>query len=390
MANTLSFNQISTIVNEIVNQATGKNAIAPVNYNDLVNVMQSALLTGIDPLSVGISQVIDRTIISSRPYYAKFPRMEKDASSWGHMTRKINFVDQDFVDDNAYPLTDGTSIDHYIIRKPKVLQLNCYGRNIVADFITRTEEQMNSAFSSPEQFGEFIAGMFQNISDKHEQKMESICRATLANLILGVVTANPTNQVVHLLTEYNAATGQSLTSTTVFQEAHYSPFMKWVYARIQNIRDLMTERSQIFHLNVTGKEINRHTPYKDQQLYMYAPMLRQMEARVLSAAFNEDRLEFDTVELVNYWQSIETPLEVTGTPVYMGTDGSVITPGSDQTVDNIFAVLCDVETLGVHRRIDRTVPTPLNARGLYVNFWYHWCLDSVCDYTENCVVFILD
>lgn len=390
MANTLNFNQVSTIVNEIVNQATGKNSIAPVNYNDLVNVMQSALLVGIDPLNVGISQVIDRTIISNRPYYAKFPKMEKDSSSWGHMTRKINFVDQEFVDDSGYPLTDGTSVDHYIIRKPKVLQLNSYGRNIVADFITRTEEQLNSAFTSPEQFGEFIAGMFQNISDKHEQKMESISRATLANLILGIVTANPTNQVVHLLTEYNTVTGQSLTATTVFQEAHYSPFMKWVYSRIQSIRDLMTERSQIFHLNVTGKEINRHTPYGMQQLYMYAPMLRQMEARVLSAAFNEDRLEYDSIELVNYWQSIETPLEVTGTPVYMGADGSVVTPAAEQTVDNIFAVLCDVEALGVHRRIDRTIATPLNARGRYVNYWYHWLFDSMVDYTENAVVFVLD
>lgn len=390
MANTLSFTQVSTIVNEIVNQATGKNSIAPVNYNDLVNVMQSALLVGIDPLNVGISQVIDRTIISNRPYYAKFPKMEKDSSSWGHMTRKINFVDQEFVDDSGYSLTDGTSVDHYIIRKPKVLQLNSYGRNIVADFITRTEEQLNTAFTSPEQFGEFIAGMFQNISDKHEQKMESISRATLANLILGVVTANPTNQVVHLLTEYNTVTGQTLTATTVFQEAHYSDFMKWVYSRIQSVRDLMTERSQIFHLNVTGKEINRHTPYGMQQLYMYAPMLRQMEARVLSAAFNEDRLEYDSIELVNYWQSIETPLQVTGTPVYMGADGSVVTPASAQTVDNIFAVLCDVETLGVHRRVERTIATPLNARGRYVNYWYHWIFDSMVDYTENAVVFTLD
>lgn len=390
MANTLTFNQVSTIVNEIVNQATGKNNIAPVSYDDLVNVMQSALLVGIDPLNVGISQVIDRTIISNRPYYAKFPKMEKDATSWGHMTRKINFVDQDFVDDSGYPLTDGTSIDHYIIRKPKVLQLNSYGRNVVADFITRTEEQLNSAFSSPEQFGEFIAGMFQNISDKHEQKMESICRATLANLILGIVTANPTNQVVHLLSEYNSATGQSLTATTVFQEQHYSPFMKWVYSRIQSVRDLLTERSQVFHLNVAGKEINRHTPYGMQQLYMFAPMLRQMEARVLSAAFNEDRLEYDSIEVVNYWQSIKNPLEVTGTPVYMGTDGSVINETNTQTVDNIFAVLCDVETIGVHRRIERTIATPLNARGRYVNYWYHWLFDSMVDYTENAVVFVLD
>lgn len=390
MANTLSFQQCAAILNDIIKQAQGVNSIAPVSYDDFVNVAQAALLTGVDPLNVGISQVIDRTIISQRPYYAKFPKMEKDSAAWGHMTRKINFVDQDFVVDSGYPLTDGTSVDHYVIRKPKTLQLNFYGRNIVADFITRTEEQLNTAFSGPEQFGEFIGGMFQNISDKHEQKMEAISRATLGNLITGVVTANNTNQVVHLLTEYNAQMGTSYTSVTIMQAANYEPFMKWVYARIQAVRDMLTERSQIFHLNVTGKEIQRHTPYDMQQLYMYAPYLRQMEARVLSGAFNEGRLEYNSIELVNYWQSIETPLEVQGTPVYMGTDGSLITAGASVTVDDIFAVLVDVETLGVHRRIERSIPTPLNARGRYVNYWYHWIFDSFVDYTENAVVFTLD
>lgn len=391
MANTLNFTQVSTILNDIIKQAQGGNPIAPVSYDDFVNIAQAALLQGVDPLNVGISQVIDRTIISTRPYYAKFARMEKDSSSWGHMTRKINFVDQDFVDDSGYPLTDGTSIDHYVVRKPKVLQLNFYGRNIVADFITRTEEQLRTAFSGPDQFGDFIAGMFQNMSDKHEQKAEAISRATLGNLITGVVTAGNTNQVVHLLTEYNTVTGQSLTATTVFEQTNYEPFMKWVYARIQSVRDLMTERSQIFHLNVTGKEIQRHTPYDMQMLFMYAPYLRQMEARVLSGAFNEGRLEYGGgIELVNYWQSIQTPLEVQGTPVYMGTDGSAITAPADVTVDNIFAVLTDIETLGVHRRVENTIPTPLNARGRYVNYWYHWVFDSFVDYTENAVIFTLD
>ena len=390
MANTLSFEQVAAILNSVVNQAQGSTALAPVSYEDFVNVAQTALLQGIDPLNVGISQVIDRTIISNRPYYAKFRSMEKDASSWGHMTRKINFVDQEFVDDSGYPLTDGTTVDHYIVRKPKVLQLNFYGRNIVADYITRTEEQLNTAFSGPDQFGEFIAGMFQNISDKHEQKTEAISRITLGNLITGIVSANPTNQVVHLLTEYNALTGQSLTATTVFEQTNYEPFMKWVYARIQSVRDYLTERSQIFHLNVTGKEIQRHTPYDRQILFMFAPYLRQMEARVLSGTFNEGRLAYKGFELVNYWQAINDPLKVKGTPVYMGADGGLITAESDVTVDKIFAVVADEEALGVNRRVERTIPTPLNARGRYVNYWYHWIFDSFVDYTENAVVFTLD
>ena len=166
MANTLTFEQSAAILNGIMSQLKGASTLAPVNYADFVNIAQSALLQGIDPLNMGISQVSDRTIISNRPYYAKFPRMEKDSSTWGHMTRKINYVDSDFVNDAGYPLPDGSSIDHYIVRKPKTLQLNFYGRNVVADFVTRTEEQLRTAFTGPDQFGEFISGMFQSISTR--------------------------------------------------------------------------------------------------------------------------------------------------------------------------------------------------------------------------------
>jgi hypothetical protein len=34
--------------------------------------------------------------------------------------------------------------------------------------------------------------------------------------------------------------------------------------------------------------------------------------------------------------------------------------------------------------------TPLNARGRYTNFWYHWRFRNYVDFTENIIVFTLD
>ena len=392
MANTLTFTQAASVLNELAAQVTGRQDLRAVDAASFVSVAQAALLTGIDPLNQGISQVLDRTLFSVRPYYAKFQPMEKTAAEFGAWDRKINYVDGEFVDDRAFPLTDGQTVDHYTIRKPKTLQLNFYGQNIVADFITRTEDQLKVAFRGPEEFGEFFAGALQNLSDRHEQKTENLCRLNLANLITGIVAANSARQVVHLLTEYNTETGKNppLTPTTVYASENYTDFMRWAFARIQMTRDQLTERTQLYHLNVTGKEVQRHTPYDKQVLYMYAPELRQMEARVLSTTYNQGRIEYAATELVNFWQSAQTPGSVEATPVYMGADGSAVTAAQSTQVDNIFAVLTDVETLGLRRYSEGMRATPLNAAGRYTNFWYHWRWRQYVDYTENAVIFLLD
>lgn len=390
MANTLTFEQSAAILNSLAQQATGRTDLVATDMTSFVSVANTALLAGIDALNMGISQVLDRTIFATRPYYAKFTRMEKSEAEFSAWDRKINYIDDPFVDDAAYPLADGQSVDQYVVRKPKTLQLNYYGQNIVADYITRTEDQLKSAFRGPDEFGEFFAGALQNLSDKHEQKLESMCRANLVNAITGVVTANNTNQRVRLLTLYNSETGQSLTPVTVMSPANYTPFMRWVYGKVQSVRDMLTERSILYHLNVTGKEINRHTPRDKSVLYMFAPTLRQMEARVLSETYHDARDEFKNVELVNYWQSIETPMSVSGTPVYMGTDGALIESENNVAVNNVFAVLADVDSMGIRRYSEGMRSTPLNARGRYVNYWYFWRFRNYVDYSENIIVFTLD
>lgn len=400
MANTLSFQQSATILNGLMAQLQGTANATVVDTDSFVSVANTALLTGIDPLAMGISQVLDRTIFSQRPYTAKFKAMEKSSAEYGAWTRKINYCDDPFVSDDGYPLTDGTSIDQYVIRKPKTIQLNFYGQSLVEDFITRTEDQLKAAFRGPDEFGEFFAGALTNLSAKHEQKFEAECRMNLVNAITALAQGGGTNQVVHLLTDYNAETGQSLTATTVYAPANFEPFMKWAYARIQLLRDMMTERSIIYHMNVTSpspKYINRHTPYNRQVLYMYAPVIREMQARVLSAAYNQDRLEYKGIEIVNFWQDINEPTKVVGKPVYMGADGSVYmkqtTPGTTDTetvTDTVFGLLVDDEFMGVRRYSEGMYATPLNARGRYTNFWYHWRFQAWADFSENAILLLLD
>ena len=385
--NTMSFEDASAILNNIRQQVTGESSLAPVNTADFVAVGTTLLQSGYDPVLNAITQMVTKTIFSIRPYSRKFGGIKVDSEMWGSIVRKLAVADKAWEPNEEFDLVDGQSIDHYKVSKPDVLELKFYGAEDFSKHYTIFKDQLNNAFSGPAEFGRFMSMVVQNVSDMIEQNFESIARMVIANYVGGKKVAN--NGVIHLLTEYNSETGQSLTSTTVFAPANFGDFMKWVYARIDTLTSLMTERSNKFQIQVTGKEITRHTPYEYQKVYLYAKLMNDMKARVLSSTFNYGFIEYADVEEVNYWQSIDTPMAIDVTPNYLDVDGSIKT-GAEQNITNLVGVIFDREALGYTVMNEWSATTPLNASGGYWNTFYHFLMKWWVDYSEKGIILLLD
>ena len=103
MANTLTFDQISTVLNDIVKQATGMETMKATDTSSFVAQAQTALLAGNDRIMDSISQVLDRTIFSVRPYSAKFRGLRRTTQQWGNHVRKLGMVDDDYPDAGIFP-----------------------------------------------------------------------------------------------------------------------------------------------------------------------------------------------------------------------------------------------------------------------------------------------
>lgn len=385
--NTMSFEDASAILNNIRQQVTGQASLAPVNTAEFVSVGTTLLQSGYDPVLNAITQMVTKTIFSIRPYSRKFGGIKVDSEMWGSIVRKLAIADKPWEENKEFDLVDGQSIDHYQVSKPDVLELKFYGAEDFARHFTVFKDQLNSAFNSVGEFSRFMSMVVQNVSDMIEQNFESIARMIIANYVGGKNVAN--NGVIHLLTEYNAETGLSLTGTTVFAPANFGDFMKWVYARIATLTSLMTERSTEFQINVTGKPITRHTPFEYQKVYLYAKLLNDMNARVLADTFHYDFIEYADVEAVNYWQSIETPMSIDVTPNYLDADGTIKT-GAEQNITNLVGVIFDREALGYTVMNEWSATTPLNASGGYWNTFYHFLMKWWVDYSEKGIILLLD
>lgn len=391
--NDMEFNQASTLLVSLVKQATGQAVLTPTDTSEFVSVAQTALKCGYDPLGTAISQVLSRTIFSIRPYNGKFNILRTSPQKWGAITRKLNPIDSPWVNDDRFNITDAQNNPQQLARKNNVLQTVFYGANVYQRYYTIYKDQLDNAFSGPDEFAQYITMIVQNNSDQIQQAHEETSRATISNFIAGKVLAAG-NGVIHLLTEYNAALGltgdAALTATTVLQPDNYLAFIEWMYARIKTASDFLTERSLEFHQNVTDKPVMRHTPYDRQRIFLYQPFYNQISKMVMPNVYNDRYLNQPYYEGVNYWQSISSPTAVNITPAIMAADGTVSAAENPVAVNNVIGLICDEEALGYTPINEWSQPAPFNARFGFQTIYNHFTDKYWNDFTENGIVLLLD
>lgn len=401
MANDLSFNQLSTVLTAITNQATGVNNIKPLDTSSFVSVAQTALKTGYDPLTTAISQVLSKTIFSVRPYTRKFKGLNVSNQRYGNHVRKLLTIDKPFEDDDRLKLADGESIDQYKVNKPKVLQTNFYGANVYQKSVTIYKDQLDCAFSSPDEFASFISMVMQNASDMIEQAHEETARATINNLVSGiyksettagaqaVATANGGRRAINLLALYNQMNGSTLKVADVFKAVNFESFVKFAFSTINTIADLMTDRNTLFSSQLTDYTVIRHTPKDRMKFYLYTDLVNKINSEVYSSVFNPDFLKLVDFERVNFWQSALNPSQISTKPNILYKDGTV-KAASETTISNLFGVLFDEEAAGYTTVNEWSQPSPFNARGGYYNQFWHFTDRYWNDFTENAVIFFIE
>lgn len=411
MPDAMTFNQAATLLNAIQTQATGQAALTATDTSDFVSAAQTTLKTGYDPVINAINQVLSRTIFSIRPYNRKFGLAEISDTAYGNHVRKISIADKPIDEDDrykwpvAYDVTEtnamgnGESVDQQIIKKPEILQTNFYGANVWQDHYTIFRDQLDCAFSSPEEFARFMSLVTGNMADKVEQIREDTGRAVVLNSMIGTYVTNDAtstafdlaHRVIPLLSLYYHQTGVSLTAQTVFEPDNFTPFIRWAFSIIMSVSDLMEQRSEVFQTVVSGKHVMRHTPRSRQKMFIASQALNMIATMVRTQNFNDGFMVLPNglrTEGVAYWQAIKAPLSVNGTAGYIGTDGAVHT--SDPTsVGPVFAYLFDEEALGYSVVQDWSAPSPFNARGGYTNIWLHQTLKVYNDHSEKSVIFTL-
>jgi hypothetical protein len=373
-------NQIYSIVNDAIAQAIGEDALASIdtkNFASLGSVVLSSS-TNTECFLNTLAQRIGRTIYRFRAYNNKFSDMIISDMQWGAIMQKIRVEMPEAVSDPTYSLTDGESVDPYIVAKPKAHQKLFVARTPYMFQITIQRETLREAFLSAEAMGSFVALIFGEVRNAIELSLENLGRLTLSVAMSETSDAN--SQRIHLVTEYNAEHNlegdDALTASTAIYNAD---FLRYAIYRINNVVDMLQDMSVQFCHGVLPTFTNK----ENMRIRVLSAFQRRLETCVEYASFHDQFTSIDNAySTINFWQSEQTPSSI----------DILVRPskGDRVQISNIIAEINDRDAFGIYQYEENVLTSPLNPRGQYYNQFWHELQNRFVDTSENLVLFILD
>ena len=383
-----------TLINEVSYQATGRKDLTAVDTSSFVSVGETLLRTGVENTMNALSTVFARTYFSNEKYTGKLATVEQTSGQWGAITREITALTQDAessedwnTEQSPNQLADGNAVDMYRIKKPKVLELKFYGTKLLQRHITRFRDQLAQAFSNEQEFMAFYESVMIEFRNDIETDRESERRATMLNYMGGL---SAMNQAVDLTAEYNRTNGTTYTRKELLS-TYKKEFMAFAIARIKLDSEKMTERSSLYHANITGyNPIMRFTRKENQRLLMLSSFWIDSTTQVLPWVFDDKELKIENKELVNWWQSASTPEGIKITPSILDTaTGNAKVADSEVDLTYVLGVLYDRRAMGIQFQFDYASTTPFNSAGGYYNMYVHSRKNYWNNFTHNGILYIM-
>lgn len=373
-------NQIYELVNDVAQQTMGESALTASDTASLV-AMGNAILsssTNTEAFIDTLVQRIGKTMISYRPYKSQLGLMAVSDMTMGAIMQKIKVKMPTAVEDVTTQLIDGQSIDQYIVSKPKATQKLFVKRTPFTFYVTIQKKWLREAFTSEVAMGSFISAIYGEIENALELSQENLARLCMANFMASI--SESTNRVINLVTEYNALvlTSERVTAANAMVN---EAFLRFALGRMNNISKKMKTMSVLYN---DGTE-TRHSPEGDQRFVSLVDFQTALETQVQWAAFHEQYVKKQNGIEVPYWQAAQSPMNIN-----LVIEGDDPEQEESTTLSNIVAFIHDRDALGTYRKEVEVATTPLNARGLYTNQFWHMNDLYFNDVSENGVIFTLN
>lgn len=412
------------IMNLLVKQATGQQAITVVDSSTFVSAGELVISTGMENVLNALSYVLNGLIIATRPYNARMRIVDmKEVGPFSNLTRKISFYSKfakpdgshntDLFTNLANGFTAGenesggtpqSTKSQWEQNPPIPLELKFGGTTVWQDSVTQYEDQIKAAFRDDAEWARFLTGYMEEHANDIESQKEAFYRLVLLNRMGMAYDMNSYSNVSakNLTSEFNTFYGTTYTSAQL-RSAYLKDFLAFFVATVKADSDFLEERDTKAHWPVPktigGDTYNilRHTPKNRQKLALYAPLFRMAESLVLPEIFNPNYLSIENYEGVNYWQTDNTDLTrpsidiipaITDADTTSATYGQQIA-GAEVKLDYVVGFLFDQEACLAELQLENARTTPVEARKGYRNTWNTFAKNMISDPTEKAILYYM-
>ena len=381
----MNYVQAYQIVNAACQQLWGSQAIATHDLSGLISLGDKVMSTNTDRdgfLNV-LADRINKTLIRTLDNRIEFPTFIRNELEYGAAVMKVNVqVLSAQSAEWANVGNVGFTPNQYKIDKPIVSCKIFSDPRLCWEFdLTVPDTLYRSAFTSETEMVTFINGLMTAMDKSLTESINAMNHAALCNLIAEKFKAN--HNIIHILTEYNTLTSQSLTAD---QFMHDAAALRYFSEKCDRLIKYMGQTNVLYNEGINNNPMERATQRDNMRVIMSSDIAASVKFNLYSQDFNytfEELPYYDEYVSLQGSGTTQTPQNNMSINIIPSSEAGQTTPTAIQE-DYIACVLCDREAIGTTWR-DMFTATDRNNRDRYTNFtagaglsWFNDLSEQVC------------
>ena len=379
-------NQIYLLVNDSAKEAIGSKAITVKDTGTLVSLGNQVLSSteNKDAFYKALTDRIGRTVIAVRAYAPKARAVKRDDMDWGIIYQKISFKLNNASANGTW--NTETQADPFDVQPQTEAVETLFskmGTYTYEDSIPDT--QLFTAFTSAERMGAFISGIYVNMDNALKLAEDNLANLAVNTYMAGALIKGKATQKRNLLTEYNTATGETLTVANCLRNAD---FLKFASREIKTVISNMEKFSVLYNAST---DIPRFTPSDKLVVEILGQFASATASYLESNTYHKELVALPMYEEVAYWQGEGENFSFNDVSTISIVNENLATTGNETgtiTQSGIIAFVHDVDAVA-SIIMNRRSNSIYNPRAERFNIFEKADKGFAVDLTENGVVFYI-
>lgn len=371
-----------------------------VDLGEKLNIQDGEVTNGTpaDIFFKALLSQIGKTVIDSRSYVAKLPKMFVDPIQWGLVSQQIKVDLSDVMIDEAWNPAgfigwnepggeaEGSRIAaiEYGCYKPVVTSKIYKKVSGIMVALTTAREQFFTAFRGLDEYNEFVAALFTSVENTIQLKAEVYALMTVS---MGIAVARANNNEINLLKEYKAIhTDATITANDAFED---EDFMRYALMRIAETKDNIQNYTALYNDHETVAFS------ANPNVILLNKFANAAKFGVRANTYNEQLLGIGDYDKVSAWQTASN--DNGAVDKYSFATASTISlsdsaaeeaglSGEQKTIKGVIGVIYDERALSVS--VDRrAVSSQPCANRLSVNYFHHSLISRLVNSAHPIVTF---
>lgn len=375
--------QIKDLVNNSLKESIGTSAVLNEDLSNVVDIGKEVFSQDDNTIDNFVHKLVDRvglTVFNNRVYQGSAPSILASSWEYGSVLEKVDAEPMDAEENDSWNLKNGTSYDPNIFYQPKVTA-KFFNSKVTFDIpLSFTQNQVKSAFNSAAELNGFMSMLMNTVTNSMTVNLDNLIMRTINNMTAQTINSKKGLTVVNLLTDYNAQSGQTITSAKALSD---KDFIRYANLVINTYKDRIAKISTLF--NQGGKK--RFTPADAQHLVLLSDFASASKVYLESDTIHNDNVQLSNYETVPYWQGSGTDYgfnSISSIDVAI-KDGSAT---KEVKASGILGVLFDTNATMVSCSNQR-VTTNYNPKAEFYTNFTKYDASYLNDLNENYIVFMI-